>query len=239
MIAIPNTYIDIILQFGPNLLVGIVSATYCGMSIQTFASIFPNLLISGMTLTLLVRRRKQFNNLLSFSHIPRNRYTRLMILCCLEISCTIPLNIYLIVLARTTVPSYHYIGMEDLHLEFSRIGQIPAVLWSLEPDAIQCLTMQQWLAIACGLVFFGLFGLSEEACAHYRSAFNSVAKKLGYSVASRPTGHAGSTIALQYALLEMLNCSPIADSSFFTDASQETIRLYLSRTSCHSPRLIR
>jgi hypothetical protein len=200
---------------------------------------FLNLLMSGMTLTLFLRRRKQFNDLLSFSDISYNRYTRLMILCCLEILCTIPLNIYLIVFERIIVPSYHYIGMEDLHWEFSRIGQVPAVLWLLTPDAIQRFTMQQWLTIACGLVFFGLFGLSEEARTHYRSAFNTVAKKLGCSIASKPAGPAGFTIGFRYALLDMLGRSPIADSSFLTDASQPTILLHLSRTSCHLTHLVR
>jgi len=41
--------------------------------------------------------------------------------------------------------------------------------------------INEWIVIACGILFFMIFGLAEEARKHYRSAYTSVAKRVGLS----------------------------------------------------------
>ncbi|KAI0685186.1 STE3-domain-containing protein [Cytidiella melzeri] len=165
--AVPNTWVYTVFAHGSNLLIGLTSATY-----------------SIMTLRIFLRRRKQFNELLaSNSNISFNRYMRLMALCCVEVMVTVPLIIYLIVYETTVLPEYKFIGMADLHYGFSRVVLFPEIIWLMSPHAVSRLTMQQWLTITCGLVFFTFFGLAEEARTHYRLAFTTIAKKLGYSTA--------------------------------------------------------
>ncbi|KAI0088239.1 putative fungal pheromoneG-protein-coupled receptor [Irpex rosettiformis] len=165
--VIPNTYIAQIVIHGLELLVGLMGAMY-----------------NAMTLRIFLRRRKQFNELLaSNSNLSFNRYMRLMALCCCDIFCTIPLVIFLIVFDRTVNPIYVWKGLADLHSGFDRIGQWPALLWTAPSGSIWINTCQNWFTIIYGLLFFCFFGLAEEARTHYRLAFTTIAKKLGYSTA--------------------------------------------------------
>lgn len=137
-----------------------------------------------MTLRIFLRRRKQFNELLaSNSNLSFNRYMRLMALCCFDIFLTIPLVIFLIVFDRTVNPTYEWKGLADLHSGFSRVGQYPSLLWTIPHGAAFINTCQNWFTILYGILFFCFFGLAEEARTHYRLAFTTIAKKLGYSTA--------------------------------------------------------
>jgi pheromone a factor receptor len=49
------------------------------------------------------------------------------------------------------------------------------------------LQFTRWATIICGLGFFAFFGFADEAQKHYKSAFNSVAKRIGVSMSSRNT----------------------------------------------------
>lgn len=66
-------------------------------------------------------------------------------------------------------------------LGFSRVDQIPAVLWRADPTANVSIEMSRWLVVVCGLVFFAFFGFADEAQKHYKLAFDSVAKRVGYT----------------------------------------------------------
>lgn len=105
-----------------------------------------------------------------------------MALAGIELCCTVPLSIFLIVYS-VHLPIYQWEGLADLHSGFARIEQYPALEWLLNPGQQMVLTLQQWLVVSCSVIFFMFFGLAEEARTHYRLAFTSVAKKLGYSSA--------------------------------------------------------
>ncbi|KAI0826208.1 STE3-domain-containing protein [Irpex lacteus] len=165
--VIPNTYIADIVIHGIELITGLMGAIY-----------------NIMTLRIFLRRRKQFNELLaSNSNLSFNRYMRLMALCCFDIFLTIPLVIFLIVFDRTVNPTYEWKGLADLHSGFSRVGQYPSLLWTIPHGAAFINTCQNWFTILYGILFFCFFGLAEEARTHYRLAFTTIAKKLGYSTA--------------------------------------------------------
>lgn len=143
------------------------------------------------TLRVFFRRRRQFSELLaSNSNLTFNRYFRLMALAGVELCSTVPLTIYLIVFSLRN-PIYQWAGLADLHWGFSRVSLFPAVQWLMTPGQMTGICLQPWLTIACAIIFFLFFGLAEEARTHYRLAFTTVAKKLGYSTAGTLTSSTG------------------------------------------------
>jgi len=70
---------------------------------------------------------------------------------------------------------------------FSRVDQIPAVIWKSILNAKTGIEMTRWLVVVCGLIFFAFFGFADEAQKHYKIAFNSVAKRVGYTTTTGST----------------------------------------------------
>ncbi|THH28485.1 hypothetical protein EUX98_g5709 [Antrodiella citrinella] len=164
-VTAPQTWLYIVLYSIWPIIIGLISAYY-----------------SIRTLIAFSRRRKEFSELLvSNNNLTFNRYARLMIMACLEVVCTVPLGIW--VLVETPV-TYKYIGLADLHSGFSRVRQYPLGEWLNIPGVRKGLSTVSWLYIAEALLFFALFGFAEEARRHYYSAYVSVAKTLGISTVS-------------------------------------------------------
>lgn len=111
----------------------------------------------------------------------------------LEIICTVPLATYTVV-ATMTSEIYPWRGLGDLHLGFGRVRQYPAAIWTTQfLSARSGIESNEWMVIACGLVFFLIFGLAEEARKHYRLAYTSVVKRVGLSTGSMETTAGFST----------------------------------------------
>ncbi|KAH9943666.1 putative fungal pheromoneG-protein-coupled receptor [Amylocystis lapponica] len=161
---IPNTIMSYFLEQSWPVVVGCVSAVYCFLTLRAF-----------------VKRRKQFNELMtSNSNLTYHRYLRLMGLAALEMCTTVPLGVYTIV-HNAQYPLYKWRGYGDLHSNFSRVGQYPAVLWRMDPATVSSFDFDFWTVIICPLMFFAFFGLAEEARKHYYVAATTVAKRVGLS----------------------------------------------------------
>ena len=170
--AYPNTIMSYFLYVAWPIPIGLVSATYCTLTLRAF-----------------FQRRRQFDQLMSSNpNLTFNRYFRLMGLAAVEVLFTIPLTIYNIVQNVRLAPIYVYRGMADLHWGFSRIEQQPAIVWRQDPNLVAAMQFRAWAAIGCALLFFCFFGLAEEARKHYRSALTSVTKRLGITTFERSTG---------------------------------------------------
>ena len=96
----------------------------------------------------------------------------------IEAVCTLSLGIYVLYLNTTILMPWK--GWEDTHVNFSFVGQYPAVLWRGAPIA-PMIELYRWLVVVCAVVFFFFFGFAEEARKNYRSAAQSVAKHVGVS----------------------------------------------------------
>ncbi|KAI0641059.1 STE3-domain-containing protein [Trametes meyenii] len=167
----PNTFLSYLLYTTWPLPIGLVSATYCTLTLRAF-----------------FKRRRDFSTLVaSNSNLTFNRYFRLMGLAAIEILFTIPLTIYTIV-ADSKQPFYEYRGLADLHFRFSRVNQKSAVSWRAEPGLPGAMDAKRWTVIGCCILFFLFFGLAEEARKHYRLALSSVAKRVGITTFDRSTG---------------------------------------------------
>ncbi|KAH9954953.1 GPCR fungal pheromone mating factor [Russula dissimulans] len=135
------------------------------------------------TIYILYKRSRQFRQLLSFGQgINRGRYFRLMVFSSVDAFGSIPLATYVLVsdVKSGVVPwkSWAY-----THRHYSDIIQIPASEWKNGPDAIW-LEMFRWVIVACAFVFFAFFGFGDEAFKHYRLAYTSIARRIGYSKSS-------------------------------------------------------
>ncbi|KAK7679654.1 hypothetical protein QCA50_017366 [Cerrena zonata] len=148
---VPFSILSICLTWGWNLIIGILSATYC-----------------VRTIIALLRRHKDIKKVLTMTKMDLQLFHRLVAMAIVEMMGTVPLVTYVIVSAA---PGYYpWNGFADLHLDFNRIDQFPYGLWSViykgyRPDTIV------WFQIGCGLLFFGLLGLTRDACSRYKRMF--------------------------------------------------------------------
>jgi pheromone a factor receptor len=175
-----NTWVAILTVSVPPIIIGVVSAVYAFLSIRA-----------------LYQTRAQSRAILSvYSNLNSGRYLRLMALSACEILGTIPLAIYAMHLNLENSALRPWISWADTHSGYSRVDQIPSLLWRSNPIVENSLEMTRWLCVACALLFFGFFGFADEARSRYRSAASTIVKHLGIS-----TNISSSTIYVsQYVL---------------------------------------
>jgi len=113
-----------------------------------------------------------------------SRYFRLMALATIELLGTIPVSTWFIYTHLTRDYLYPYKGFGDTHASFWRVNQYPALLWTRWDTFPATQRVTRWSVVACGFAFFAFFGFADEARKHYRDAFNSVAKRVGFSTGS-------------------------------------------------------
>jgi pheromone a factor receptor len=107
-----------------------------------------------------------------------------MFLASLEMWISIPMIIYSISMNIATNTLYPWKSWADTHADFSRIDQFPAVLWRSYAPSISYFERTRWSVVACAFIFFGFFGFADEARKHYRSAYQSIAKRVTTSTGS-------------------------------------------------------
>ncbi|RDB18294.1 Pheromone B alpha 3 receptor [Hypsizygus marmoreus] len=161
--ALYNTLLAYFLSGMWPILIGLISMVYCILSLRCF-----------------VRQRIQFNQFLSANKsLTVSRYFRLMALSMTEIAFTTPLAIFAIVLNATASPVGPWRSWEDTHFRFSRVDQIPAVIWRSNHLVALELEFSRWVTPLCALIFFAFFGFADEAKKHYKLAFWAVVKPFG------------------------------------------------------------
>jgi pheromone a factor receptor len=146
-----------------------------------------------MSIVLFRKRSAQFNELLSgHRNLTHNRYIRLMFLAGIEMACTIPLGSWVIAV-NVMAGVFPWLGWADTHYGFSRVDKIPAIIWRNDPASNSGLEFTRWSVVVCAMVFFAFFGFADEARKNYRSAVESVAKKVGYSTFTLTGTRSGAT----------------------------------------------
>ena len=112
------------------------------------------------------------------SNIDRSCYIRLMCLAAAELICTIPFGCYAIYLNAHDGGMRPWKGWEDTHIYFSRVQQIPSILWRSNKRTEISLELTRWLIVFCAFIFFAFFGFAKEAKKNY-SGLSSIARKVG------------------------------------------------------------
>ncbi|KAL1704013.1 mating pheromone receptor Bbr2 [Schizophyllum commune] len=144
---------------------------------------------SALCLRAFYIRRLQFAQILAHNtSLNTSRYMRLMSLAILDMSCTIPLCAVSIYLGNYGVQLAPWISWDDTHYNFGRVGQIPALVWRTDRMYEISVEMTRWLPVACGFLFFGLFGFADEAMRHYKQVLAVVEKKVGLAPDSKLRG---------------------------------------------------
>ncbi|KAH7882764.1 pheromone A receptor-domain-containing protein [Phlebopus sp. FC_14] len=160
-----NTIVAFFLSDSWPIIIGLISAVYCGLSLRAF-----------------YYRRAQFNKFLaSNTSLNSSRYFRLMALAIIEIMLTIPLASFMIWLNSAAQPVEPWISWDNTHAEFSRVGQYPSVVWMQNHLLVVAMELTRWFVVVCAFIFFGFFGFAAEARKNYRAAFCAVAKGLGFT----------------------------------------------------------
>lgn len=151
----------------PVILIGLTSGTYAIMTIITLG-----------------KNLSQFKSLLPGNpNINSNRIIRLMCLASLDILFTLPFCSWAIYLQAQT-PLQPWISWAWVHLDFYVVDQIPALIWRSTALSEADLESNRWIVVVCAFLFFAFFGFADEARKNYRTAFQSVAKRVGMSTSS-------------------------------------------------------
>ncbi|CCM02274.1 uncharacterized protein FIBRA_04359 [Fibroporia radiculosa] len=163
--AIYNTIAAYFLVNWWPVVLGLISAVYCVLSLKAFTA-----------------RRAQFKQFLTSgqSSLTFSRYFRLMALATTELLFTIPVSSYAIYLNATAQPIEPWVSWSYVHYDFSRIEQVPSILWRSDRQLVIALELGQWLNPVCALIFFAYFGLASEARSHYKSAALRIGRLFGF-----------------------------------------------------------
>lgn len=213
-----NTILAFLLTDIWPIIIGLISAVYCGLSLRAF-----------------YQRRSQFSQFLSSNTtLTASRYFRLMALSTTEICCTIPLASYIIWVNSSATPVEPWVSWGNTHYDFSRVGQYPTVVWTQDYLYTVAVQLTRWLVIACAFIFFAFFGFAAEARKNYRAAFRAVAKLLAFHPGSprikattRPVMMA-SDLSLPFYTVQEKGCLSFADST--AKVSHETESVYSDST---------
>ncbi|KAJ7636804.1 pheromone B alpha 1 receptor, partial [Roridomyces roridus] len=186
-----ETPVAVVLYHLPPVIVGLVSAVYCILSIKHFYN-----------------SRAQFKEFLasSNSNLNLNRYIRLMCLAGTDLFLTVPLGIYTLWVNAKVFGIARWISWDDTHSHFSRVVMFPGIVWRADPFSAASLESARWLTVGCAVMFFAYFGFADEALKNYRFAFFSVAKRMGYSGATQSSS-GGAWTSTGYVVSKKPNMS--------------------------------
>ena len=101
-----------------------------------------------------------------------SRYFRLMALAGVELLCTTPLSVFLMVLNVSAQPLDPWVSWNDTHFNFGRVRLFPAVLWNMNRWLAIGIQFNRWSGPFCAFIFFAFFGFAAEARKNYRTAFS-------------------------------------------------------------------
>ncbi len=148
----------------------------------------------ALTLRTFLRHRKEMSEFLSSSRdITHSKYTRLIVIACLDTLFNLPVLITItfmdILLGQESSLNYPYISWNNVHdgeggnapgLSLSSIAQVPASDWSTDRWTVFTAKWNGWIYVLHAILFFGVFGTTPEMRQHYRSAFWFIPERFGY-----------------------------------------------------------
>ncbi|TDL15054.1 pheromone receptor [Rickenella mellea] len=132
-----------------------------------------------LLLRIIFRRQRELNDVLTRESIPRHRYNRLVAFACVPMCLTTPLALTVVVIDLTKAPVYPYTSWADTHYYYSRVNQIPAILWRADPTLAIVVELPRWLLVLCSTIFFCFFGFSGEAIKAYKTTFWALGGYIG------------------------------------------------------------
>ncbi|KAH9976680.1 pheromone A receptor-domain-containing protein [Lactifluus volemus] len=147
-------------------LIGSVAFVYCSMVLYHF-----------------FKRKNQLAEVMS-SHegMRRSRYIRLMLLASSEMIITVPYSSFLLsTVFKAGLYKFHW---STLRHNYTHVPQYTTVQWQSDPVTRVILEVDVWSLVYCAFIFFAFFGFADEARVHYRRAYSSITRRVGFSKSS-------------------------------------------------------
>ena len=116
-------------------------------------------------------------------------YTRLLALGLIDSVITLPVTIAELVVSRLRSGNDYpfWPGLSTVHATITAVDAIPTEKWKLQGMWLNVeLRFSQWSCPFTALVFFALFGLTEQKRAQYRNLFWKIMKPLGFIPRASP-----------------------------------------------------
>ncbi|KAG6908398.1 hypothetical protein DXG01_004827 [Tephrocybe rancida] len=198
--SVYNTPLAYVLVQAPVLVVALVSAGYCFLSLMKF-------------------KRSGVENLSTFGS-SSNHYLRLLCLASVEvILSTFGALVRIVTLSQGQVRPW--ISWDHTHARLSIIELFPARVWRADPAWKLALEEARWGLVLRGLLFFALFSFTKESRMNYGFAYRSITNWFG--VASEPRPNPRSAVPSRNfgakSSLESATASPAAVGSIVLDIS--------------------
>uniref|UniRef100_A0A8H7Y630 Pheromone receptor n=1 Tax=Psilocybe cubensis TaxID=181762 RepID=A0A8H7Y630_PSICU len=161
----PSTYVTwpaLLIVFIPPIIIGIVSAIYAILNIIYFR-----------------RFSAKSSELFRHGSLTSSRYLRFIYLSVCEILFTIPLASYNTYYAASNM--FPWISWSDTHADFSFVALVPTSIWRANKGIEANIELNRWIVVFCAFIFFAFFGISKEARRNYRTLYQKVSIRLGFS----------------------------------------------------------
>lgn len=115
----------------------------------------------------------------------RGSYFRVMALASMDILLTLPISVLVLITGKVNTKLAVWPGWALLHNDWAPI-RLPASFWIPKFWLNFSIRWDEWINPMFALVFFLIFGLTEEARGMYRSAFFVVQRVFGYERNVKP-----------------------------------------------------
>ena len=109
-------------------------------------------------------------------------YLKLFILSGVDPFLTIPFNVW--VFKTWMIPVYPWLNWAEIHYDFSRVDKLSSGYWRSFPSYLIYNEWGRWNSAIYAFMFFSLFGMTNEARRHYKSALKFITKKVGCQAGS-------------------------------------------------------
>lgn len=121
------------------------------------------------------------------SGMQKNRYLRLMWLCCCDLLIAIPYYIYNVVDLLTNEPLYQWVSWAETQADWYRVDFFRRILIDQVPYTKVTFTLIMCMTCVLSFLFFILFGFTRETTKWYRDAFYWCMKPFGVKKPQRVT----------------------------------------------------
>ncbi|KAH9976787.1 pheromone A receptor-domain-containing protein [Lactifluus volemus] len=148
------------------LVIGCVSFVYCSMILYHFIK----------------RKRKLAEVMASHQGLQRNRYIRLMLLCCSEMLIVVPYSSYS--LSTILKHGLYKFSWSTLRHNYTHVPQYSTIEWQSDPVEYAIVEVDAWSLVYCAFIFFAFFGFADDARNHYRRVYSSITRRIRFSKSS-------------------------------------------------------
>ncbi|KAF8808062.1 pheromone receptor [Phlegmacium glaucopus] len=169
--ALLSSWVAVVISGVPPFLLELIAGVYGCLSIRAF-----------------YKRRSELNQLVSnHRNLDSNRYIRLMCFSIFDVLTGIPITFFYLY-SGIVGPSVPFPGLKQEHHHLSNVILLPAALWRSTMITELSLELNRWIIVWIGLLFFAMFGFTQESVNNYLATFHAVVQffrtKIG--IKSRP-----------------------------------------------------